>query len=320
VITAMSATAAGVTERDGIEDVRAADGTTWVRATDTSLDERRRLREAFDIDPLATDDVIDTVRPKTEEYPDYTFVLFKTARLAAGDTAFRDEVETTPVGLFVGPDWLVTLSVTPVEAVERVWGMVHDGRLDDDTGADRIAYRVIDGMVEGYFDVLDELEDGIETIEERVVTTTDPEVLESINEIRRELLSFRRLLWPSREAVGVLARGDAAGIRAESEKYYRDVYDHLVQLVELTVTYRDLASGARDIYLNTLSQSTNEVMKTLTVVATVVLPLTLVTGLYGMNFETMPELAWPLAYPAVLLGMVVVAVILVAYFKRERYI
>nr|WP_240145769.1 magnesium/cobalt transporter CorA [Halococcus salsus] len=316
----MSATAAGVTERDGIEDVRAADGTTWIRATDTTPDERQQLRETFDIDPLATEDVIDTVRPKTEEYPDYTFVLFKTARLAPGDTAFRDEVETTPVGLFVGSDWLVTLSVTPVEAVERVWGLVHDGRLNDDTGADRIAYRVIDGMVEGYFDVLDELEDGIETIEEAVVTPTDTEVLESINEIRRELLSFRRLLWPSREAIGVLARGDAAGIRPDSEKYYRDVYDHLVQLVELTVTYRDLASGARDIYLNTLSQSTNEVMKTLTVVATVVLPLTLVTGLYGMNFETMPELAWPLAYPAVLLGMVVVVVILVAYFKRERYI
>lgn len=320
MITAMSATAAGVTERDGIEDVRAADGTTWIRATDTTPDERQQLRETFDIDPLATEDVIDTVRPKTEEYPDYTFVLFKTARLAPGDTAFRDEVETTPVGLFVGSDWLVTLSVTPVEAVERVWGLVRDGRLNDDTGADRIAYRVIDGMVEGYFDVLDELEDGIETIEEAVVTPTDTEVLESINEIRRELLSFRRLLWPSREAIGVLARGDAAGIRPDSEKYYRDVYDHLVQLVELTVTYRDLASGARDIYLNTLSQSTNEVMKTLTVVATVVLPLTLVTGLYGMNFETMPELAWPLAYPAVLLGMVVVVVILVAYFKRERYI
>ena len=316
----MSATAAGATKHDDIESARVADGVTWVRATHTTPEERQRLRAAFGIDVLATEDVIDAVRPKAEEFPDYTFVLWKTARLAAGDTAFRDEVETTPIGLFIGHDWLVTLSVTPIEAAERAESLVLDGRLGKGVAPDLIAYRVVDGMVEGYFDVLDELEAGIETIEESVVTSTDAAVLESINEIRRELLSFRRLLWPLREAIGVLARGDATGIRPESEKYYRDIYDHLVQLVELTMTYRDLVAGARDIYLNTLSQSTNEVMKTLTVVATVVLPLTLVTGLYGMNFETMPELAWPLAYPAVLLGMVAVVVILVAYFKRERYI
>ena len=318
MIAAVSAGSDGRIEHDSIEAAREADGMTWVRATDTTPDERRRLRETFDIHPLSTEDVIDTVRPKTEEYPDYTFCLFKTARLAAGDTAFRDEIETQPIGVFVGEDWLVTLSVTPIETVDRLFRAFPNGR-GTDSAPDLVAYRVIDGVVEGYFDVLDALEDRIEAIEESVVTT-DPAVLESINGVRRELLSFRRLLWPTREAVSVLVRGDAAGIRPSTQKYFRDVYDHLVQLVELTVTYRDLASGARDIYLNTLSQSTNEVMKTLTVVATVVLPLTLVTGLYGMNFTTMPELDWPFAYPAVLVGMVAVSVILVAYFEREGYI
>lgn len=124
--------------------------------------------------------------------------------------------------------------------------------------------------------------------------------------------------------MGYLARGDPDQIQEETEKYYRDVYDHLVQLVDLTETYRDLASGARDIYLNTLSLSTNEVMKKLTVVATVVLPLTFVVGIYGMNFAdspyNMPELSWTYGYPAIMLGMLGVTILLIAYFRQEGYV
>ena len=152
----------------------------------------------------------------------------------------------------------------------------------------------------------------------------DIDTLEEINSVRRELLSFRKLAWPTREAVGVLARGDPDQIREDTEKYYRDVYDHLVQLVDLTETYRDLVSGARDIYLNALSQSTNEVMKVLTVVATIFIPLTFVVGVYGMNFSggpaAMPELSWPYAYPAVILGMGAVALVMMGYFRRQGYI
>lgn len=321
MIAALAYDTGGTTEYDTATAARAATGTTWVRATDTTPKERSVLRETFDIHPLATEDVIDTVRPKTEAYDEYAFVLFKTARLAAGDTVFRDEIETDPVGMFVGDDWLVTLSATPTDAVERVWrAFVEDVTSHHEHGPDVIAYRIIDGIVEGYFDVLNQLEAQIEAVEELVTVTTDADVLESINNVRRDLLSFRKLLWPSREAVSALARGNPAHIRPATEKYYRDVYDHLVQLVELTETYRDLVGGARDIYLNTISQSTNDVIETLTVVATIVLPLTFVVGLYGMNFETMPELGWPLAYPAVLCGMAVVTLILITYFRRQQYI
>lgn len=178
----------------------------------------------------------------------------------------------------------------------------------------------MDGIVDDYFEVLDRIEDQIEAVEEEVTTSTDVETLEVINNVRRELLSFRKLLWPTREAVGYLARGDPDQIREQTEKYFRDVYDHVVQLVDLTETYRDLASGARDIYLNTLSLSTNEVMKKLTVVATIVLPLTFVAGVYGMNFTTMPELGWKYGYSAVMLGMVAMTAILVAYFREAGYI
>jgi magnesium transporter len=183
---------------------------------------------------------------------------------------------------------------------------------------------VLDVVVDDYFTLLERVEAAIERVEEEVLTSTGIETLERINGVRRDLLSFRKVAWPAREAVGVLARGDPAQVAPETEKYYRDVYDHLVQVVDLTETYRDLTAGARDIYLNTLSQSTNEVMKTLTVVATIFLPLTFIAGIYGMNFAdspyNMPELAWTFAYPAAMVGMTLVAVVMLGYFYRMDYL
>mgnify|MGYP006277293707 CR=1 FL=1 len=318
-------TEAGTTTYDDLRAAREASGTTWVRASDASADEMERVADAFGIHLLSVEDVRNGVRPKTEEFDDHTFVLLKTATLRRGETTFREEIAKRSVGFFLGDDWLVTMSPEPVGAVERVWEMVvrEEGRILRQ-GPDFAAYRVADAIVDAYFDVLDEIEDQIEAVEEAVTTATDIETLETINNVRRELLSFRKLLWPSREAMGLLARGDPEQVQEATEKYYRDVYDHLVQLVDLTETYRDLASGARDIYLNSLSLSTNEVMKTLTVVATIILPLTFVVGVYGMNFEggayNMPELGWTYGYPAVMLGMLAVTVILVAYFRDSGYI
>ena len=315
----------GTTTHTDLQTARDASGTTWVRATEATPAELDRVADTFGIHPLSVEDVRNSIRPKTEEFDDYVFVLLKTASLRRGETTFLEEIQTDAIGLFVGDDWLVTLSTQEIDAVDGVWSMVtrEDGRVLRQ-GPDFTAYRITDSLVDDYFDVLDDIEDQIETAEEDVMTATDVETLEIINNVRRELLSFRKLLWPSREAVGSLARGDPDQISERTEKYYRDVYDHLVQLVDLTETYRDLASGARDIYLNSLSLSTNEVMKKLTVVATIVLPLTFVVGVYGMNFEggpfNMPELGWTYGYPAVMLGMAAVTLILVAYFRQEKYI
>ena len=315
----------GTTDYTDLRSAREAAGTTWVRATDASMVEMERVAEIFGIHALSVEDLRNGVRPKTEEFDDHTFILLKTAMLRRGETSFREEIRKRSVGFFVGEDWLVTMSSEQVDAVERVWNMVarEEGRILRQ-GPDFAAYRITDAIVDSYFDVLDRIEDQIEQVEEDVTTTTDIETLETINNVRRELLSFRKLLWPSREAIGYLARGDPDQIRETTEKYYRDVYDHLVQLVDLTETYRDLASGARDIYLISLSLSTNEVMKKLTVVATIVLPLTFVVGVYGMNFSggpyNMPELGWTYGYPAVMLGMLAVTVVLVAYFRESGYI
>ena len=311
----------GVESVDDLQAARDADGTTWVRVTDADRSELEEAAAVFDIHPLVVEDVVNDVRPKTEPFGGYTFTLVKDAELRRGEQTFEEEVDADPVGVCIGRDWVVTLAMNRVAAVDRVWNAVESGdeRLLQ-RGPDFTAYRVIDVVVDEYFDVLDGVESNIERIEEAVTVSTEIETLEAINTVRRDLLAFRKLAWPTREALSVLERGDVDQIAPDTEKYYRDVYDNLVQVVDLIETYRDLARGARDIYLNTVSQSTNEVMKVLTVIATLFLPLTFVVGVYGMNFERMPELGWGNAYFAVMFGMALLAVVMLAYFRRQGYL
>ncbi|MFB6311645.1 MAG: magnesium/cobalt transporter CorA [Salinirussus sp.] len=312
---------------EALRTARAAPETTWVRATDATAEDIDRIAAAFDIHALTIEDVRQDVRPKTEVFGDYTFTLLKDAELRRGEQVFADEIADEPLGVFIGEGWLVTLSPGSVPAVDAIWTAVleADSRILQ-RGPDFTAYRVIDRLVDEYFDVLDGIETDIEAIEEAVLESPEIETLEAINAVRRDLLAFRKMAWPSREAVTTLARGGPAQIQPETEKYFRDVADHLVQVVDLTETYRDLTAGARDIYLNNLSQSTNEVMKALTVVATIFIPLTFVVGIYGMNFDpasgplSMPELGWPLAYPATLLGMGAIVVIMLWYFREREWL
>jgi len=315
----------GITEYDDLVEARAAEGTTWVRANEATKAEREAIADSFGIHPLAVDDVVKGVRAKTESFPSYTLVLIKIAELTGGETTFDEEVAEEPVGVYFGEDWVVTMAIGDDAPIDRVWEAVlrGDERLLQ-RGPDFTAYRVVDVVVDQYFDLLDRIGDQIERIEDDVLVSTDIETLEAINATRRDLLSFRKLAWPTREALAVLARGDPEFVAEDTEKYYRDIYDHLIQVVDLTETYRDLTTGARDIYLNTLSQSTNEVMKVLTVMATIFLPLTFVVGVYGMNFGgspyNMPELGWEFGYPAVMLGMLLVALLMVWGFRERGYL
>ncbi|QLG61125.1 magnesium/cobalt transporter CorA [Halorarum salinum] len=321
MIRSLSYTPEGADAFERPEAAIDAPGTTCVWVASDDPGELGAAAERFGVHPLHVEDVHNDVRPKTEVLEEYTFLLVRAARFRIGETTFLEEIRTRQVGIFFGDDWLLVLTTEAVPPVEEVWNRVAgDERRALAAGPDFLGYLVVDRVVDGYFALLDEVEDDIETVEERVLAEPDPDTLPVINDLRRELLSIRRVVWPSRDAVNALYRGDADHVTPGTEKYYRDVYDHLVQLVELTETYRDLTAGARDIYLNTLSQSTNEVMRRLTVVATVVLPLTFVAGVFGMNFETMPELSWPYAYYATMLGMAAVALVLTAYFRREGWL
>lgn len=315
----------GVESGMDLATARTAEGTTWVHATRASVAEMEAIADTFGLQALSVEDVRNNVRAKTEPFGGHVFTLVKTARLTRGETSFEEEIDDEPVGVFVGQDWLVTTATGSADAVGRVQDAVRreDERLLE-RGPDFTASRVLDVIVDGYFDILDRLEAQIESIEDQVVESPDVALLEKINSVRRELLSLRKVIWPVREALSVLARGEVPVIRDETEKYFRDVYDNLVQLVDRIETYRDLVVGTRDIYLNALSQSTNEVMKVLTVVATIFIPLTFVAGVYGMNFAggpyNMPELSWRYGYPAVLIGMAAIATLMIVYFRRQSYL
>jgi len=310
---------------DDLTAARRAVGTTWVHVAEASDEEVAAVQSAFDLHPLAIEDMRSDARAKTEEFREYTFVLLKAVSLTPGETTFEKEVTTRPVGIFIGRDWVVTLGFGPQGPIQRVMDAAERGdeRLLQ-RGPDFTACRAVDVIVDAYFDLLDEIETDIEEIEEEVTVSTDSETIEKINDVRRDLLSFRKQVWPAREAVGLLARGDPKQVQPQTEKYFRDIYDHLVQIADLTETYRDLVSGARDIYLNTVSQSTNEVMKVLTVVATIFIPLTFVAGIYGMNFAggpyNMPELGWRFGYPAAMLGMVLMGAVMLLHFRRREYL
>jgi magnesium transporter len=317
----------GVERYDDPEAAIAAPGETWIHAAGIDPGEMETLGDRFGVHRLAVDDVVDEqTRPKTAAYETHTFVLLKTVSLSQRDeVALQKEIRTHSVGFFIGEDWLVTMSTADIDVVDRAapqWAK--NERRVADRGADFLAYRLMDAIVDDYFHVLDEVEDDIEAVEERVLDEPEPRILEDLNGVRRDLLAFRKVAWPAREAISSLSRGDVPEVADENEKYFRDVYDHLVQVVDLIETYRDLTGGSRDIYLNTVSQSTNDVMKTLTVVATIFIPLTFVAGIYGMNFAdaplAMPELRWTYGYPATMLGMGIVSGLMLVYFRRQDWI
>jgi magnesium transporter len=187
-------------------------------------------------------------------------------------------------------------------------------------GADYLAYALVDAVVDHYFVVLERLGNAIETLGEEAVSDPSPDTLHTINSIKHELSNLRRSVWPLREVVSGIQRSGSGLFSEKTEIYLRDVYDHTIQVVETIETFRDIASGMFDTYLSSVSNRMNEVMKVLTIIATIFIPITFVAGVYGMNFHRMPELGWAWGYPGALLVMLAIALAMIAYFKRRRWL
>jgi magnesium transporter len=187
-------------------------------------------------------------------------------------------------------------------------------------GADYLAYALLDAIVDGYFIVLENLGERIETLEDRVIENPTTETLQIINGLKREMILLRRSVWPLREVIGALDRGGSALIHETTGTYLRDVYDHTIQVADTIDSYRDMIIGTRDTYLSSLSNRMNEVMKVLTIIATIFIPVTFIAGIYGMNFEFMPELGWRGSYFVVWGIMLAVAGVMITYFKKKDWI
>ena len=292
---------------------------TWINVTglhDVGL--ISALGERFDLHPLVLEDVLSTgQRPKFEDLGDYMFMVLKTLHWQdeAGD------VMTEQISMVLGRNFVISFQEIPEDPFDNVRERIRSGRGRIRTmGAGYLAYALIDAVVDHYFVALESLGDRIEALSDQAMIDPRHDTLHDIQLLRHLLSDLRRSVWPLREVVSAFQREESPLLSEQTEVYLRDVYDHTIQVVETIEAYRDIVSGLFDTYLSSVSNRMNEVMKVLTIIATIFIPLTFVAGVYGMNFRHMPELMWRWGYPLALLLMLAIAALMVVYFKRKRWI
>jgi len=291
---------------------------TWVHIDglqDVHLLEQ--MGNVFDLHPLTLEDILNTEqRPKSEDHADYLFIVLRLFHEDAGGSLIAEQVS-----IVFGPNWLISLQEKEGRLFDPIRERLRNekGRLRK-AGADYLAHALLDTIVDGYFVILDKLGEKIENLEEALVGRPSPETLRAIQALKREMIFLRKSVWPLREMIGALGRSDSPLIREPSVIYFRDVYDHAVQVIDTIETYRDMLSGMLDIYLSSISNRMNEIMKVLTIIATVFMPLTFLAGVYGMNFKHMPELEWPWGYFSLWGVMIVIAVFMLIAFRRKKWL
>jgi magnesium transporter len=282
------------------------------------LSEVEKIGNYLKTHPLVLEDIMHTgQRPKMEDFGDYLFVVLKMLQYEEA----ANETRTEQVSLILGNNYVVSFQ----EDEGDVFDLIRD-RLRTDRGrirkmgADYLLYSLLDAIVDNYFMVLEKIGEKIEDIEDDLVKNPTPEVLQTIHQMKRELLYLRKSVWPLREVISRLERWESPLIDQSIDIYLRDVYDHTIQVIDALETFRDMLSGMLDIYLSSVSNRMNEVMKVLTIIATIFIPLTLIAGIYGMNFKYMPELETPWGYPMVYVIMLGVSLVMLMYFRRKRWI
>ena len=280
------------------------------------------LGEIFGLHHLALEDVVNVhQRAKVEQYGEHHFIVARMVRLGEG-------LETEQVSLFLGKNFVLTFQEgRPGDSLELVRERIRKkGGHIRDAGLDYLAYALLDAIVDGYFPILEEYGERLEVLEEEILARPSSDIVARIHGIKRNLLTLRRAIWPQRETFNALLREETALVTAETRLYLRDCYDHTTQIIDLVETYRELGADLTDVYLSSISNRTNEIMRVLTVIATIFIPLTFIAGVYGMNFNpatsplNMPELNWYWGYPFSLTLMVMVAVGLLVFFWRRGWL
>lgn len=233
------------------------------------------------------------------------------------DGGFRSE----QVSLVLGSGYVLSFQEQPGDVFERIRERLRAGvgRIRTE-GADYLFYALLDAIIDGYFAVIEVFGERIEGIEEEVVTEPDRETLQGIYALKRSLIALRRAVWPLRDVVAELERGESPLIGEPTLVYFRDAYDHTIEVAETVETYREMMSGTLDVYLSSQSSRMNEIMKVLTIIATIFIPLTFIAGVYGMNFAYMPEISHPWGYPLALASMAAVAGVMLLYFRKRGWI
>jgi magnesium transporter len=293
----------------------------WIDVTGLQDSERiRGLGELLGLHPLAMEDVVNVhQRAKVDSFEKN---LFAVARMIDGEDTGNSE----QISFFLMPGVVISFQERPGDCWEPVRQRLRQRRGKVCTlGPDYLFYALLDAVIDSYFPVMDRLSDQVELIEEEITTSPDPDLIRRIHDLRGQLLNLRRAIRPHREMVNELSRDENLLISSETHVFLRDCYDHVVQVIDTVDTYRELTSDLRDFYLSMVNNSMNEVMKLLTIISTIFIPLSFVAGVYGMNFDTtspwnMPELKWWYGYPFALVLMAIIGLLLLWTFRRRHWI
>ena len=298
--------------------VKDANSTTWITVAglhDVAV--IGAIGRFFDIHPLLLEDILNTdQRPKLEQYDNYVYLILKALSLEE-----NGRIRTEQISIVLGKTFVLTFEEREDDTFQALRQRIENdqGRIRRQ-GADYLAYTLLDIIVDNYFLILESLGERVEELEDDLIISANHDTLEQIQHLKRELLYLRRSIWPLREVVGALQRGESDLFSPDTLIYVRDVYEHTIQVIDTMETYRDIVSSLLDIYLSSLSNKLNETMKVLTVISTIFIPITFVTSLYGMNFRHMPELQWRWGYLTVWAVIVITAVAMVLYFRHKKWL
>ena len=292
---------------------------TWINIDGIhQVDIIEKIGKNFDLHPLIQEDIVNTEqRPKIEDFGNYIYIVLKMVYHDEHDS----EIKIEQVSLILGENFVISFQEKEGDIFNHVRERIRNekGRIRK-MKADYLAYSLLDAVVDNYFLILEKTGEQIEELEDKVVSQPKPETLQEIHKLKRGMIFLRRSVWPLREVINILERGESSLIEKNTRIYLRDVYDHTIQVIDSVETFRDMLSGMHDTYLSSISNRMNEIMKVLTIIATIFIPLTFVAGIYGMNFKFMPELDWRWGYFSVWLVMLAVAVLMIFYFKRKKWL
>ncbi len=299
-----------------------ASGLLWVDFMDEPTYACRPiLRQTFGFHPLAVDDALEETHvPKVDDWEEYVYLVL---HAVVFDPQDDEPVNTLELDIFLGKNYLVTYQAQPIEAVDRVWTACHRDERHLQKGTTHLLYTLTDELVADYMPVVEGMDEAIDQIEDQVFDNPGPSLLERIFTLKRALLHLRRIIMPQREVLNKLARGDFAVIDPEDRIFFRDVYDHLVRLYDITESLRDLMGGALDTYLSVVSNRMNEVMKTLTVITTLFMPISFLAAFFGMNFfqPVAPKEVWTShwAFILMIVAMVLVPVGMYLWMRKRAW-
>ncbi len=292
---------------------------TWVHVSGIhDINALEELGEIFGLHPLTMEDILNTdQRPKMDDFCDYIYIVLKTFN---HHTSPDSELAAEQISIVLGPKFVLSFQENDTALFKPIRERIRagKGRLRK-SGADYLAYALIDTIVDNYFAILEQLGERIELLEESLVKNPSTQTLQAIQRLKREMIYLRKSVWPLRETISALERTECQLMHESTNVYLKDIYDHTIQVIETIETFRDMLSGILDIYLSSVSNRMNEIMKVLTIIATIFMPLTFMAGVYGMNFKYMPELEWRWGYFFIWSVMITIAILMLVYFKKRKW-